>query len=66
MMPGDKGLRMEELVGRIFEVKKYLVGFVVEWCCIIEHTCARTEMGLGGLNRGQKDLMGVWVQQVGG
>jgi hypothetical protein len=57
---------MGELVGKIFEVKKYSVGFIVEWCHIIKHTCTRTEMGLGDSNGGQKDLVGVWVQQVGG
>ena len=46
----------KEMVGM---VRKLLVGIV------IKHACIRTEMGLKGLNGGQRGLEGVQVQQVG-
>jgi hypothetical protein len=53
---------MQELVEKIFEMmKKCSAGFVVEQCCTVEHACVRTETGLGGSNKDQKDLAGVHV-----
>jgi hypothetical protein len=58
---------MVELGEVVFEMMgKKMARFVVEQCHIVEHACTRTETGLGGSNRGQKDLVAVWVQQVEG
>jgi len=48
---------------KVLEVlKKNSAGFVVEQCRIVEHACARTEMGPEGSNGDQRGLEGVQVQ----
>ena len=50
---------MVGLSKKILDAVKKMVGFV------IEHTCIRTETGLGSSNKDLKGLMGVQVEQAG-
>ena len=62
----EAGQRVKELVEKIYKMKKYLVGFIVEQCCIVEHACIMTKMGLKYLTKDPKCLMGVQAQWAGG
>lgn len=62
----EAGRGVEELVEKIYEMKKYSAGFVVEQCRIVEHACVMTEMGPRYSTEDPKGLVGVQAQWAGG